>query len=115
MWPYVVSAAVGSASHAVTAVRIVLSSITELRRRTGLGSAQAALKEAITIHVLFILLTRSQVRRRAGRRAPVVPCGVSSFRCLYAVVRSAEIRHPLRTHKACSQTTRGSSCGAMRS
>ncbi len=55
MWPYVVSAAVGSASHAVTAVRIVLSSMTELRRRTGLGSARAAAKREITIHAPFIL------------------------------------------------------------
>ena len=55
MWPYVVSAAVGSASHAVTAVRIVLSSMTELRRRTGLGSARAVAKREITIHAPFIL------------------------------------------------------------
>ena len=55
MWPYVASAAVGSETHAATAVLIVVSSMTLLRRRTGLGSAQAALKKAITIHVLFIL------------------------------------------------------------
>ena len=55
MWPYVASAAAGSASHASRAVLMVVSSITELRRRTGLGSARAAVKRAITIHVPFIL------------------------------------------------------------
>ena len=34
---------------------MLVSSMTLLRRRTGLGSAQAALKKAITIHVPFIL------------------------------------------------------------
>ena len=55
MWPYVASADALSESHAETAVLMVLSSMTELRRRTGLGSARAAAKRVITIHVLFIL------------------------------------------------------------
>ena len=57
MWPYVASADALSESHAETAVLMVLSSMTELRRRTGLGSAHgAAAKRAITIHMPFILL-----------------------------------------------------------
>ena len=55
IWPYVVSAAAASANQAVTAVRMLVSSMTLLRRRTGLGSARAAAKRAITIHVPFIL------------------------------------------------------------
>ena len=55
MWPYVASADALSESHAETAVLMVLSSMTELRRRTGLGSARAAAKREITIHAPFIL------------------------------------------------------------
>ena len=54
MWPYVASADALSESHAETAVLMVLSSMTLLRRRT--GSARAAAKRAITIHMPFILL-----------------------------------------------------------
>ena len=55
MWPYVVSAAAASANQAVTAVRMLVSSMTLLRRRAGLGSARAAAMSEITIHAPFIL------------------------------------------------------------